>query len=144
VNESGGDRELSPGAEAFPDARDFWVPEAMKRLRKTDAVLLLDQDDTVLDGVLLSEKSDNVWAKEHMNQAAALLAAQKAWQNADGSGQTPGPRDAVLSSGTTATRTICRDEMAADTNSAADWYITATSNASPGKPNSGKRYEPKL
>ena len=144
VNETGGDRGLSPGAEAFPDARDFWVPEAIKRLRKTDAVLLLDQDDAVLDGVLLSEKSDNAWAKEHMNQAAALLAAKKAWLSADGGSQTPGPRDAVPSKDTTATRTICRDETAADTNSAADWYITGTGKTSPGKPNSGERYEPKL
>ncbi|GHV74266.1 hypothetical protein AGMMS49940_15680 [Spirochaetia bacterium] len=137
-------RTLDPGMEAFPDARNFWVPEAIKRLRKTDAVLLMDQDDTVLDGVLLSETSDSSWAKKDgMNQAAALLAAQKAWLSADGSNQNLGPPDAVLSKGTTATRTICRDETAADTNSAADWYITDTSNASPGKPNSVKRYVPK-
>jgi hypothetical protein len=136
VNETGDDLGLSPGTEAFPDTRDFWVPEALKRLRKTDAVLLLDQDDTVIDGVLLSENSGNAWAKEGLNQAAELLAAQKAWLSSR-------PQDAVITKGTTGTRTICRDEAAAVTNSAADWYITATSQASPGKPNSNKRYEPK-
>jgi hypothetical protein len=147
INESGGDRGLSPGTEAFPDTRDFWVPEALKRLRKTDAVLLLDQDDKVLDALLLSENPDTAWGKEGLTMAAELLAAQKAWLSPRGSpageDRILSPREAVLSKGTTATRTICRDEAAADTNSAADWYITATSQASPGKPNSNKRYEPK-
>jgi hypothetical protein len=136
VNETGDDLRLSPGTEAFPDVRDFWVPEALKRLRKTDAVLLLDQDDAVIDGVLLSENPGNTWAKEALNQAADLLAAQGGWVSSS-------PGEAIITKGTTATRTICRDETAADTNSAADWYITATSQASPGKPNSDKRYEPK-
>jgi hypothetical protein len=139
VNETGNNLGLSQGIEALPDARDFWVPGALKRLRKTDAVLLLDQDDTVLDGVLLSENPDTVWAKEDLNKAAELLAAQKAWLSAMDSAT----REAVPTKGTTATRTICRNEAAGDTNTAADWYICATSQASPGRPNSNKRYEPK-
>ncbi|GHV76722.1 hypothetical protein AGMMS49942_15430 [Spirochaetia bacterium] len=132
VNETGVNLALSPGTEAFPDTRDFWVPGALKRLRKTDAVLLLDQDGAVLDGVLLSENPDTPW-KEAMNQAAAQLTAREAWLS-----------PAVPTKGTTATRTICRDETTADTNSAADWYITGRSQASPGKPNSAERYAPEL
>jgi hypothetical protein len=142
VDETGADLSLSGGAEALPDARDFWAPEALKRLRKTDAALLLDQEDKVLDGALLSEKPDNAWAKEDMDKAAKLLAAQNAWQNAAGN-RSLSPQDAIPTKGTTATRTICRDETAEDTNTAADWYIAATSQATPGKPNSDKRYEPK-
>ena len=142
VDETGADLAFSAGAEALPDARDFWVPEAVKRLRKTDAVLLLDQDDRILDGALLSENPDNAWAKEDLDRAAKLLAAQGAWKNNDGS-PVLSPRDAIPAKGTTATRTICRDEAADDTDTAADWYIAATSQASPGKPNSDKRYEPK-
>jgi hypothetical protein len=142
VDETGGNLALSPGTEALPDARDFWVPESVKRLRRTDAVLLLDQSDKVLDGTLLSENPDNAWAKEDLEKAAKLLAAENAWQDAAGS-RSLSPRDAIPTKGTTATRTICRDETAADTDSAADWYIAATSQASPGKPNSDKRYEPK-
>jgi hypothetical protein len=140
VNETGNDLTLSAGSEALPDARDFWVPEAVKRLRKTDAVLLLDQADQVLDGALLSENPDNAWAKEDLDRAAKLLAAQGAWQAGD---RSLSPREAIPTKGATATRTICRDETVADTDSAADWYITATSQASPGKANSDKRYEPK-
>jgi hypothetical protein len=142
VNETGGSLALSPGTEALPDARDFWVPEAVKRLRKTDAVLLLDQDDQILDGALLSENPDNAWAKDDLDRAAQLMAAQGAWKDAAGS-RSLSPREAIPTKGATATRTICRDETAADTDSAADWYIAATSQASPGKPNSDKRYEPK-
>jgi hypothetical protein len=144
VNETGGDRGLSPGIETFPDARDFWVSGAVKRLRKTDAVLLMDQEDKVLDGVLLTENPDAGWAKEDLSRAAEILGTQHAWLGAGGvTLKSPSPRDAVPTKGATATRTICRDETAADTNTAADWYITATSQASPGKPNSDKRYEPK-
>jgi hypothetical protein len=142
VNETGPDLAASGGVEALPDVRDFWAPEAVKRLRKTDAALLLDQEDTILDGALLSENPDNAWAKEDLDRAAKLLAAQGAWQNAAGS-QSLSPRDAILTKGTTATRTICRNEAAEDTDSAADWFIAATSQATPGKPNSDKRYEPK-
>jgi hypothetical protein len=142
VDETGADLALSGGTEALPDARDFWTPEAVKRLRKTDAVFLLDQEDRVLDAALLSENPDNAWAKEDLDRAAKLLAAQDAWQNAAGS-RSLSPRDAISTKGTTATRTICRDETAEDTDTAADWYIVATSQASPGKPNSDKRYEPK-
>ncbi|MDR1250055.1 MAG: hypothetical protein LBK63_12220, partial [Treponema sp.] len=142
VNETGDNLALSVGAEALPDARDFWVPEAIKRLRKTDAVLLLDQSDQILDGALLSENPDNAWAKEDLDKAAKLLAAQEAWLNPAG-GRSLSPREAIPTKGATATRTICRDETAADTDSAADWHIVATSQASPGKPNSDKRYEPK-
>jgi hypothetical protein len=140
VDETGGSLALSPGTEALPEARDFWVPGAVKRLRKTDAVLLLDQDDQVLDGALLSENPDNAWAKEDLDRAARLLAAQGAWQ---AGGRSLSPREAIPTKGATATRTVCRDETAADTDSAADLYVAATSQASPGKPNSNKRYEPK-
>jgi hypothetical protein len=143
VNETGNDLGLSAGAETLPDVRDFWVPETLKRLRKTDVILLLDQDDKVLDGVLLSENPDTAWAKGDLNRGADILTAQKAWLSAGGESRSLSPRDAVLTKGTTTTRTICRDETVPDTNTAADWYITATSQASPGKPNSEKRYEPK-
>jgi hypothetical protein len=142
VDETGADLALSAGTEALPEARDFWAPEAVKRLRKTDAVLLLDQEDAILDGALLSENPDNAWAKEDLDRAAKLLAAQEAWKNAAGS-RSLTPRDAIPTKGTTATRTICRDETREDTDTAADWHIVATSQASPGKPNSDKRYEPK-
>lgn len=142
LDETGDDPDLSPGSEAVPGARDFWVPGGVKRLRKTDAVLLLDQDDRVVDAVLLTENPDTPWTREGLDQAADILKAQGAWFPQEDDGKRPGPQDGVGSKGTTATRTICRDEAREDSNTAADWYIAATSQATPGKPNSVKRYEP--
>jgi hypothetical protein len=137
LNETDASRTTSSGTEASPDARDFWVPGAVKLLRKTDAVLLMDQDDKILDAVLLSDSADTAWAKSNLTDAAALLKAKSAWKGAD---DLLLPTDAVFTSSSTLTRTISRNETLADSNSAADWYITATSSATPGSPNSDKRY----
>ncbi|MDR3303563.1 MAG: hypothetical protein LBS86_04040 [Treponema sp.] len=137
LDETGPSRAASPGTEAPADARDFWVPGTGKLLRKTDAVLLMDQDDKILDAVLLSDNTDPAWAKSTLTEAAALLKAQNVWK---GTGNLLLPTDAVPSTGTTATRSISRAEARADSDSAADWYVTATSGASPGAPNSDKRY----
>jgi hypothetical protein len=143
VNELGDDRGESGGTETSPEARDFWVPESKERFRKTDAVYLLDQDDRIIDGVLFSETADVWWTKEILAKTAEFLSEQEAWvspENSGSGGNVPGPSDAVDSSKTTNTRSICRDETIPDSNSAADWYITVTSGATPGKPNNPNRY----
>jgi hypothetical protein len=152
VNELGEDRGESGGTETSPEARDFWVPEATERFRKTDAVYLMDQDDRIIDGVIFSETADIWWTKEILAASAELLGAQDAWiplSAAGGSGDespagqavaVPGPADAVDSSKTTNTRSICRDETVPDSNSAADWYITVTSGATPGNTNNPNRF----
>jgi hypothetical protein len=130
-------------AEALSESREFWVPGSVKRLRKTDAVLIMDQNDGIIDGVLLSEAPTPSWAKDDLTKAAELLAAGNAWVSAGpGKSAPPTPADAVITKGATTTRTVCRDETAANSKSAADWYITATSKASPGKPNNPERYQP--
>ncbi|MDR1900305.1 MAG: hypothetical protein LBQ55_09875 [Treponema sp.] len=143
VNETGIDLGLSGGADAQGDARDFWIPGASKLLHKTDAVYFLDQDDRVIDGVMLSENPDPSWNKDHFTRAAEFLYQQGAWTQARREGAIPGPQDAVGTAGikNAITRSVSRDETAADTNTAADWYITANSGATPGKPNSLKRFE---
>lgn len=120
--------------------RDFWVSGAEKRIHKTDAVALLDQDGNVLDGVLLSETMDEQWLKEELKQGSAYLASHHSWEPS-----TPGqtlllPKDGVPSDAATTTRTICRDEATSDTNGANNWYVTATSCATPGLPNKSDRY----
>ncbi|MHB9293429.1 hypothetical protein Holit_02551 [Hollandina sp. SP2] len=136
LNETGTDRSASPGTEAFPESRDFWVPDTKEKFRKTDVVFFMDQDDQILDGVVLSENSDTSWVKEELAEAARLVNRQGAWF------PSPDPHDAVLSKGTTVTRSISRNETAPDRNSAEDWYITATSGVTPGKANTLKRYVP--
>jgi hypothetical protein len=141
VNETGTNLAASGGTDASPTARDFWVPGTAKLLHKTGAVFFLDQDDRIVDGVLLCE-DEAAWSKkEYMRTTAELLNSQGAWTGT--AGGVPGPQDAVASKGATVTRSVSRREALPDTNGKADWYITATSKASPGRPNNPEVYVPK-
>jgi len=141
-NEYGDNLSLSSGSNSSPEARDFWIPGNSKLIHKAaTAIYVLDQDNRVLAAVMISEKPDSSWGKDYLAEAAEFLFRQGAWKSAEG--RVCRPVDAVISADTTATRTINRDEKAANTNTAADWYIVDKSNQTPGKPNSEKRYVPK-
>ncbi|MDR2019216.1 MAG: hypothetical protein LBQ14_00445 [Treponema sp.] len=140
VDETGNDLNASRGEESIPGVRDFWIPLSAERLRSTDAVFFMDQDDQVIDAVMFSETPGTSWTKKELLQAAKLLGGQGAWL-AGTPEAVPDSGDAVDSSATTPTRTICRDEDSADTNSAADWYIAKGS--TPGERNNTNRYVPK-
>jgi hypothetical protein len=141
VDETGSDLSLSPGAETSPTTREFWVPGTTKLTRKTDILYITNQDDQILDAVMLSENKNASWSKEELTTAANLLRDKGAWIAAGA--DILGPPHAVESQYATATRTICRDESLPDSNTLNDWYITATSSATPGAANNIKRYEPK-
>jgi len=138
-DELGKNLDESGGADSSPTARDLWIPGSVKLLHKTDVVYLLNQDDHVIDAVMLSESADPWWGKDYFAEAAEFLFRANAWKSP--TEKICGPADAVSSGGTTLTRTICRDEtLSANSGTAADWYITANSSATPGKPNNPKRY----
>ncbi|GHU72720.1 hypothetical protein FACS189450_11050 [Spirochaetia bacterium] len=139
IDETGSDLTLS-GGKFSTEGRDFWIPGSNKILHQTDIVYLMDQDDNIIDAAMTSESPDS-WGttKDHFTLAAELLHKQGAWLSSGGG--IPGPGDAIPSAKETASRSISRDEKAPDTNKAGDWYITANSNATPGKPNSDKRLE---
>ena len=129
----------SRSVNSSSSARDFWIPGNTKLLqKKASTVYVLDQDDRVLDAVMLSETADEWWLKEYFADTANFLFNQGAWKSIDG--RICRPQDAVISAGTTNTRTICRDETMENSNTAADWYITGTSCATPGRANNVKRY----
>jgi len=140
VDELAGDLALSGGTEAAPLARDLWISGSEERLRKTDGIALVNQDGMVLDAVLFSEYLSGDWLKEELVQFSSLLANAGAWTRRDQQAGAPQPQDAAMSGTATTTRTICRDESASDTNSAADWYVTVASGATPGLPNRTERY----
>ena len=129
TDELSGNLAESKGLNSSPAARDFWIPGNVKLMHKTSIVYILDQDDEVLSAVMICEKPDLPWPKDYFNETVGFLLDKGIWID--------GP---VPSSGTTNTRTICRDETVVNTNSAADWYITATSSATPGSANNPKRY----
>jgi len=136
-DEYGSSKDESGGSEAVAGVRDLWIPGNAKLLRKTDAVYVLDQDDNVIDAVMLADSQDSSWNKDYLTAAAEFLHEKGAWKSADE--EIPAPKDAVNSSGGTATRSISRDETVPDSDTAADWYVTATSGNTPGKPNNPKR-----
>jgi hypothetical protein len=133
VDETGSDLSLSTGAETSPTAREFWVPGTTKLSRKTEIFYLKDQDGNIIDAVMMNEKQNVSWPKENLAAAEKLLVSNNAWL-----GENP-----VMSQYATATRTICRDESLPDSDSAEDWYIAATSSATPGAANSSKKHEQK-
>jgi hypothetical protein len=138
-DELGHNLNESSSTDSSPTARDLWIPGSTKLIHKTDAIYLLDQDDQVVSAVMFSETADPWWNKDYFADAAEFLFNAGAWKNPDGS--MCGPADAVRSTTTTATRTICRDEtLNTNSGTAADWYITANSSATPGTPNNPKRY----
>ena len=130
----------SGGTEAVPTAREFWIPGTDKLINKTGFIYVLDQDDEVLSAVMFSETPDVLWKKDYLAEAAEFLHQKGAWTNA--SGGICSPADSIITIGTTATRTICRDETKPNTNTAADWYITVTSGQTPGRTNNTGRYAP--
>jgi hypothetical protein len=136
-DEYGSNLAESGGVNSSPTARDFWIPGITKLFHKTAFVYVLDQDDNVLAAILLCERSDLPWPKDYFFEAADFLFAKNAWTSSDGI--TYNPVDAIHSARTTNTRTICRNENVPNTNSSADWYITATNGATPGGPNDPRR-----
>jgi hypothetical protein len=145
VDETGDDLTLSGGTDASDTGRDFWVPGSAKRLHRTSALWIMNQDDRIIDAVILVENPSD-WGRNNTIAAAEFLARNGAWLPADGSpateGWVPGPADAVRTAGTTATRTINRDQSIPPAPRAGNWYITATGDATPGRENSTRRHTP--
>ena len=126
TDELGTNLAESKGTDASPAARDFWIPGALK-LHGTNVIYTMDQDGNILNGVQLIS-GDYKW-KDSLAQAALEMENQGKWSG-----------DAVKTDGNTATRTICRDEKKKNSDSAADWYVTVTSGATPGRANNPNRY----
>ena len=148
VDETGKDLGLSKGTEALGTARDFWIPGNKKLLHNTNGLWLLDQDDRVLDALLICETANlegiSAALAKTFTAAAEFLGREQAWLPPSGApqaGWVPSSSDAVLTKGTSNTKTLCRDESLPPGRRAGNWYITATSNATPGAANSTKRLQ---
>jgi len=134
-DEYGEKKDESGGRDSSPVSRDFWVPGNKELLRKTDIIYVLDKDDNVIDAVMISEKPDAQWSKNYFTETAEFLFNEGAWKSSDGTIPSPAEAVSTLSIGSALTRSISRDETAAFTRTASDWYITATGAMSPGTRN---------
>ena len=133
-DEYGGSLDESGGTDSSPTARDIWIPGSNKLLHKTDAVYVMDENGRVLDAVMITDMPNSEWNSQFA-EAAAFLFSHGAWKSTTGT--SPGPADAVDSSGIgqAMTRSISRTETKENTHTAADWYVTPNSGATPGRPN---------
>jgi len=149
LDETGSELSLSGGTDAQAGVRDLWIPGNKKILHNTNGLWLMDQDDSIIDALLLSETPDlggvSAALAKTFNAAAEFLGKKKAWLPSSGEAEGEGwsipcPSDAAITKGTTNTRTFCRDETIPPEHRAGNWYVTVTSGATPGKPNNVKRY----
>jgi hypothetical protein len=131
VDETGA-LDSSPGTDSSPRARDFWVPGAEKRIRKTDVVVVSGTDGNPLDGVVFSETPEEDWTTDELRAAADFLIGKGAWKG-----------EPASSVGSTASRTLGRNAASDDRDSKEDWRITGTGGATPGSVNKETTYAPK-
>jgi len=136
------DKNGQPYPEESPGALSFRIPGNGSWLNKSSTVYVEDRDGGILSAVMLFDGPETAWegpSKGHFADVAKFLFERGAWKSSDGRPATPA--DAVQTSGigNALTRSVSRDESVADTNTAADWYVTVTGGATPGLPNNPKR-----
>jgi len=128
VDETGA-LDASAGTDARPFARDFWNTLSKSPLKPTNVILVrARKGGKILDALLCAETGVADWP-DALRSAVDEAVASGAWK--------PGSsiQDATVSSGSTATRTIGRNALSDDTDTAADWSICATGKCSPGAVN---------
>lgn len=145
INETTSTSE-SGGRDVHPDAWDLWVSGGDGIPNTTGALTLTQHPGgPVIDAVLYTTKRyDANDEKRGFGLVSQLetfesVVAIGGWKIA---GEFVIPEDGIDPEDSTATRSICRDPGAPDTDTAADWHITPTSGATPGYPNTTERYTP--
>lgn len=131
VDEIGDDCLLSVGSETG-DYRDLWIDNNSARLGKSDVILLKDKKDgNILDAVLYSQTDNTEWKTDILVECATQAFESNNWEEGSLA------ENAVCSDGITTTRSLSRVNDGHNKNS---WIVTATSNATIGKPNSTTIY----
>jgi hypothetical protein len=137
VDELGSDLSQSGGTDSCPTARDFWVSGIKKLLHKTDIVYLQNASGDIMDAIIMNENPEEMWpsTRQHFDELTEFLFNKGAWNSEDG--QLPDPLDSVDTSAikSSAIKSVSRYEEGEDTNTANDWYITASNEITPGLPN---------
>ncbi|GAB1432457.1 hypothetical protein MASR2M29_10820 [Spirochaetota bacterium] len=140
------DKTLSGGADSSAAAWDLWYRQGDGALPGKNAVLslCLSPVGNYMDAVAYSERTVDSDSKYGGFGTTALLnrimalAASGAWTFSD----PPRPEDCARSTGTTSTRTICRNSESFDSNSGSDWHVVPTRGISLGGPNTDDVHEP--
>lgn len=131
VDEIDGDCLLSVGSETG-EYRDLWIDNNSARLGKSDVILLKDKrGGSIVDSVLYSQTDNTEWKSEFLVECATQAFESNNWDEGFL------VENAVCSDGVTSTRSLSRVNDGHNKNS---WIVTATSNATIGKPNSTAAY----
>jgi hypothetical protein len=136
----------SGGLDASAYAFDFWVKEG-KGLSGNNGVLTLSDQPhgEIIDGVFYSNRtsdSDELYqgfGSTRNKERAYSLYNAGAWT---GSSPYLCPEDGINPDASSATRSLCRDSTAEDTDSRHDWHIVPTRKASFGEENCDEVYSP--
>ena len=128
-------------ADSTEEAHNFWI-EGRSLLNKTSAVYVEDKAGKVMSAVMLSERTGATWNPAFLGETALFLFQNNAWKSTDGGPANPDSSVITSAVGTALTRSVSRDETAADSGTSADWYITANNGATPGRENSTRRLQP--
>jgi hypothetical protein len=139
-------KDLSGGLDASERAYDFWIPEGTGISGNNGVISLYSRPGgEVLDGVLYSNRTSGSderyggFGTADSLERAQELVADGGWTI---SGEGVRPEDAVSPEGSTGTRSICRDSLSTDTDTAADWHIVPTRGFTFGEENSDELYIP--
>lgn len=147
LDETSDDLNVSTAPDSCDDVRDFWVPGTAARLGKSDVILLRERSGgKIVDALLYAEAGIKDSTQKKLVDAAQLAVKAGVWQGSD-DGVTW-----VVSDGLTTTRTLSRQNLAtigleADPGTGSlvagedDWFVVATSSATPGQANSTERHE---
>ncbi len=127
------------------EAWDLWLTED-QGLSGSNGVLSLYNcpEGEMLDAVIYTNRSSKPdenhlgWTGQTFDQVSQVN-SEKQWLF---SSDLIPPEEAVSSKQTTATRSLCRNSLSEDSNTAADWHTVPTGKKSFGKANSDEVYEP--
>lgn len=126
VNETGA-IDVSGGTDAKPTARDFWDTYTRKPFKDDNVILVRERKaGPIMDALLYVATKTTDWPSDAVKAAAELAFSSGAWK--PGSGVA----DAAGTDSVSTTRTLGRDALSVDTDTAADWAVCAKSKCSPG------------
>jgi hypothetical protein len=144
INETDGDKSRASGKGASAAAWDFWAPGTGNLTKDNDVIsLYTNPEGDIIDGILYTSKTYSEGVKYNgfgtslMLNKASELVADGGWNI---QGTEPFPEDGFNPTGATSTRTICRDSLFTDSDSARDWHIVPSGKRSPGAVNSDEVY----
>ncbi len=138
-NESGG---IKPADGAW----DLWVDEGTGLSGNNGTIMLFTAlYGTLIDGLLYSNRTSDSdgnyrgFGSTKVMERADRLIECGGWTS---QGELAAPEDAINPEDSTATRSMCRDSLSADSNCKEDWHIVPTSTSTFGTVNSDSVYTP--